>query len=285
MKRIAAFFITALVIIMFQATADAAETNKRTVQLVIGANQAQVNGNSVALSSPAQLLNGTTLVPLRFVGEAFGCDVQWKAISNSAVVKLVDQNIEVPVGVSYAYVNGNRVGVQVPAQLIDGSTYVPLRFISENLGAQVDYNSSTRTVLITLQTYIDKERGFEMILPAGWVFDKAEDMVVMFSFNNTCQFGVGIAIEQAFDQQQFKRTTERCIEKMKDAGREVISTNTSDTVVEITCRVQGHIVITYYILRDSRIYLVEAAVPEKLGNTDIFEQSRYSIMINTLHKS
>lgn len=57
-----------------------------TVQLRLGESQAQVNGASRSLAVPAQAVNGTTLVPLRFVSEALGAAVKWQAASRTVII-------------------------------------------------------------------------------------------------------------------------------------------------------------------------------------------------------
>ncbi|MES2459411.1 MAG: stalk domain-containing protein [Armatimonadota bacterium] len=57
-----------------------------SVTLQIGGATAQVNGQTRTLSSPAQAVNGTTLVPLRFVSEALGADVKWRPESRTVVI-------------------------------------------------------------------------------------------------------------------------------------------------------------------------------------------------------
>lgn len=50
-----------------------------TIVLTIGANNALVNGKSVSLDVPAQIMKGTTMVPLRFIAENLSCKVEWKS--------------------------------------------------------------------------------------------------------------------------------------------------------------------------------------------------------------
>lgn len=61
-----------------------------TVNLKIGARQATVNGETVALDVPAQLINGTTYVPLRFVSQALGASVNWVAASKDVEIRSVE---------------------------------------------------------------------------------------------------------------------------------------------------------------------------------------------------
>ncbi|AEG60766.1 copper amine oxidase N-terminal domain-containing protein [Desulforamulus ruminis] len=170
MKRMILLLTTLLILSV--AGSAYAETSQGTVSLIIGDNEAQINGQSVAMAAPAQIIDGRTLVPLRFVGEAFGCDVQWNNTAQTAIVKLVNHAIEVPVSKNHAVINGVETEVQVPAQIIAGSTYVPLRFIGENLGAKVDFNSNTQTIFISIMTYLNKDQNFKMILPPEWIIDE-----------------------------------------------------------------------------------------------------------------
>lgn len=54
-----------------------ATSNGKTVQLTVGSNIAKINENSIVLDAPAIETDGRTLVPLRFIGEAMNCDVEW----------------------------------------------------------------------------------------------------------------------------------------------------------------------------------------------------------------
>jgi hypothetical protein len=60
--------------------------NGVVVKLVIGSNTAVVNGKEVTLDTPAEIINGRTLIPVRFIATAFSADVQWEPVSQSVVV-------------------------------------------------------------------------------------------------------------------------------------------------------------------------------------------------------
>lgn len=63
-----------------------AETGNTSVRLPIGRPQAFVNGQGVKLDVPALIVNGRTLVPLRFLGEAFGREVAWNSDTRTASI-------------------------------------------------------------------------------------------------------------------------------------------------------------------------------------------------------
>lgn len=64
------------------------------VELGIGKTEAKKNAQSVTLDVPAQLINDRTMVPLRFIGEAFGADVTWMGSSNTVEIKTVEKPVE-----------------------------------------------------------------------------------------------------------------------------------------------------------------------------------------------
>ena len=70
------------------ATAKATR-NGKSVSVTIGSNLAIVDGESVTIDQSASLLNGRTMVPLRFVSEAFGADVQWLGDSQSVIINAI----------------------------------------------------------------------------------------------------------------------------------------------------------------------------------------------------
>lgn len=168
--------ILALTTVLFLLSAGAASagTAEKVITLVVGDVRAQVDGQDVTMPAPAVIVDERSLVPLRFVGGAFGCDVQWNDASRTATVRLAGHIIEVPIGKSTAVINGLEAPVQVPARIIDGRTYVPLRFVGESLGARVDFDPATYKITIAMQSYMNEEAGFKMVLPPGWVVDREE---------------------------------------------------------------------------------------------------------------
>lgn len=83
--------------------------------------------------------NGRTLVPVRIVSEILGANVEWNAVDKT--VKITDSNTDVLLTIDSkeANVNGDVKTLDVPARIFNSLTYVPLRFISETLNAEVQY--------------------------------------------------------------------------------------------------------------------------------------------------
>lgn len=106
-----------------------------------------VAGKEIKPETPAYIENGRTMVPLRFISEALGEKVDWKADTKSVIVG--DNKASLVIGEKEINANGKKIAIDSPAVIKDSRTFVPLRAISEILGAKVDWESSTRSVKIS----------------------------------------------------------------------------------------------------------------------------------------
>ena len=108
----------------------------------------RLNGNWMTFDVEPVLMNDRTMVPFRAIFEALGCTVSWDAENKVAIGKRNGKEIRLPIGSARVTVAGKGMNLDQPAALKDGRTLVPLRFVSEALGAQVKWDGSTRTVTI-----------------------------------------------------------------------------------------------------------------------------------------
>ena len=105
-----------------------------------------VNGQTVNFDQPPVERAGRVFVPLRGVFERLGASVVYANGQINATGN--GRNISLRIGSNVAYVNGNQTTIDVAPFLIGARTLVPLRFVAQALGANVDYNDSSRTVAI-----------------------------------------------------------------------------------------------------------------------------------------
>ncbi len=109
-------------------------------------------GVALEADVPAMVIDGTTLVPIRFVGDLLGATIGWDSEIKEAIVQTEEKIILLDVGSEFAIVNNEKVelstGVSVELVVYDGiaRTLVPLRFVSEQLGATVNYDETTHTI-------------------------------------------------------------------------------------------------------------------------------------------
>jgi len=98
--------------------------------------------------TPPTVVDGRTLVPVRAIFEALDASVDWDAAAKTATGTTPDTTVIMQIDNQTAYVNGEAKLLDVPAQLINGSTMVPARFISEALGYDVTWYQPTQTAAI-----------------------------------------------------------------------------------------------------------------------------------------
>ena len=115
-----------------------------------------LNGRAINFGpvSPTQQ-SGRVLVPLRGVFEALGAFVEYNNATQSISATRGETRVQLTIGSARAYVNGQARALDVPAQVQSGRTLVPLRFVSEALGATVLWNDAQRQVLITTSGSVD----------------------------------------------------------------------------------------------------------------------------------
>lgn len=68
-----------------------AQRDATSVELTLGSYQARVNGQGVSLDAPARSVGGRTMVPLRFIGEALGAGVDWRASTRTVLITSAGQ--------------------------------------------------------------------------------------------------------------------------------------------------------------------------------------------------
>jgi len=88
------------------------------------------------------------MLPVRFVVENLGGSIGWDDETQLVTIKKGDVEIEIYIGQSFALVNGTPIELDSPAYIENGRTFLPLRFIAENLGAKVEWNAETKQVVI-----------------------------------------------------------------------------------------------------------------------------------------
>jgi cytochrome c-type biogenesis protein CcmE len=109
-----------------------------------------LNGQFISFGqvTPVQV-GGRVLVPLRGIFESLGSVVNYDAPTSTVYASSGANQIQLRLGATQATVNGQTRYLDVPAQVRFGRTLVPLRFVSEAMGANVSWNESQRTVFIS----------------------------------------------------------------------------------------------------------------------------------------
>ncbi len=109
----------------------------------------KVNGNYVYCDVPAFIENGRTMVPIRAISEALNADVSYDDATKTAIIQKGDNTIKIPMNSSTAYVNGVAHTLEASAKNVSDRIFVPVRFVSEGLKSNVDWDEYNYSVIIT----------------------------------------------------------------------------------------------------------------------------------------
>ena len=95
------------------------------------------------------IVEDRTLVPIRGVFEALDFYPTWNGEDQTATLTRSDYTIVVTIGSDVFTTNGVEHDLDVPAQIMEGSTMLPLRAVLESIGYYLTWDGNTRTVIIT----------------------------------------------------------------------------------------------------------------------------------------
>ena len=164
MKKLIKRFL--LILILFSCGIQSAAAASVNVTL---------NGKPLSFDTAPCINNGRVLVPVRGVLESLGYSVHWQEHTKTVLAMKDGMNIALPLNSRNVIVNSNQVTIDVPATLNGSRTYVPLRFLAEYSGADVQWDPASSTVII----YSVEAEGY-----------KKEDSVVYIQTNRMQGSGI-----------------------------------------------------------------------------------------------
>lgn len=137
----------------------------------------KLNNNYLYSDVAPTIVNDRTLLPMRAIFEALGADVEWDETTATATATGAKATIKITENDTTAYVNGIETELDVPAMIIDGRFVVPVRFISESLGATVTWDemSSLVTIKIAVESTIKKKWDIPNVIDIKSAIQSGDD--------------------------------------------------------------------------------------------------------------
>ena len=111
-------------------------------------NKALVNGAEKDLPVPPTIINGRLMLPLRFIGDAINAKFTSVNVEKKTVLEFDGKKIEIWGGKSTAKVNGKEIQLDTSPVVLDGSTLVPVKLVSEHFGYPMEFEPLTKTVIL-----------------------------------------------------------------------------------------------------------------------------------------
>ena len=123
------------------------------------------NAVEFKFDTPPVIKDGRTLIPVRALTEGFGAKVEWDGESRQAIIEKDDKRITIILDTNKAIVDDEEIELDVQSQITNSRTYVPLRFILETFGLEIEWEEETDTIIINdpLYSVITPENFVETI--------------------------------------------------------------------------------------------------------------------------
>lgn len=115
-----------------------------------------LNGKEIKTDAAPFIKNNRTLVPIRFISEALNYDVKWNEKAQTVNINNQKDTLDLKINSDKVLVNGDEKTIDVAPVIYKNRTFVPIRFVSENLGVNVGWNDKTSTVILS-----DKEESLK----------------------------------------------------------------------------------------------------------------------------
>lgn len=179
-KTIAKIIIYSLVFVILLSIpifslAEDSENTKTTMVFIIDNNSYTANGELIVMDVSPMIIEGRTMLPIRYAANPLGADIQWDGQEKKVTLILAEKKLELWVGQSNALVDGLNIPIDptnpnVKPVIINGRTMLPLRFVTENLGCELDWDPATKKVTITKDSKPNLTISNPIIIPPIGVF-------------------------------------------------------------------------------------------------------------------
>lgn len=128
-------------VILLPGLVSAANYEDSNVTVYLKDQQLTFNQNPV-------VSNGRVLVPLRGIFEPLGANVQWNSETRTVVATKGNKAISLTIGSNTAIIGGVQINLDTAADVVNGSTMVPIRFVSEALDTSVGYDAAQNKITL-----------------------------------------------------------------------------------------------------------------------------------------
>lgn len=211
-----------------------------------------VDTNLVETDTPPTVVDGRTLVPVRAIFEAIGATVEWDNATRTATGVRGETTVTIQIDNTTAYVNGEAKTLDVPAQLINGRTMVPARFISEAMGCEVTWYQKTQTAAVA-----DKTKGQHIYVTATGE---------KYHYDGSCNGGTYYEATLAEAMGRGLTPCEKCVLTNQTTNQPsqtggTVSANYKTTVIRV---VDGDTIVVNYNGIEEKVRLIGVDTPESV---------------------
>lgn len=144
-KRRIGFLVFAMLFVFTSAVQAAPAKASAPIRVLL-------DGKEIKFQAAPVIKNGVTFVQFRPLFQTLGYKVNWTSATKQVTGTLADQKLQMKLGSTIAYVNGQKTKLAIAPYTKNGNTLVPLRFVAESTGLPVKWDSKARTIKIDRKT-------------------------------------------------------------------------------------------------------------------------------------
>ncbi|MBQ4528802.1 MAG: peptidylprolyl isomerase [Clostridia bacterium] len=235
---------------------SAISVQAKTIEFTIGSDSMYISDSDIAkktIDAKPYIENSRTMIPIRAVSENFGAEVSWNDAERKVTITADETIIELFIDSDIAKVNGEDKKLDTPPAIVDSRTMVPLRFISEALGKNVEYISASKQVLITDESpvmtingervTIDEFRAWATLL--GYQLDPAYAEYIINDLSNTIM--VTNLMAQEAEYNGYSLTEAQSLELTNSISSMSEDIYKSSLIAPIAKLLSDDLIITHYI--------------------------------------
>ncbi len=113
----------------------------------------KVGGEILETDTPATIIQGRTMLPVRALFERLGATVEYDTVTKTVTAKNDERIVSLSIGSDIMYVDGEKRKIDVPATIVNNRTLIPLRACAEAFDLEVEWNGKTRTASVLIEDY------------------------------------------------------------------------------------------------------------------------------------
>ena len=289
MKRIVSLFIS--VVLIFSSFCMINVFAEDGIKIVIDGKRQDYDVMPVNIS-------GRVLVPLRGIFETLGAKVVYTDETKRVTATKGDTVVKLKIGDDEAYIDQKKVTLDVAATIVSERTMVPVRFVSEALGANVSWDGDTKTVSIA--TLPLKPGLAELVsdihrpVPVGFEKSSRIDDVYYFSTEGSSvkrdlpapdisKGEVVFGDEEFFGETSFKGSQYASMQIVEENGERImqfktkkIATSSSDCILSFTSRIKGDVLAEDVMLLSFKVRCTDGGSVDNVGIIQLQVQEKES---------
>lgn len=159
--RVASFVMVLVLLAGLGSAGSALDADQETLYLAAAVPvwdvSVYIDDVRLQLDDPPRIQDGRTLVPMRHFFEGLGATVSWDGVDRVASGSRDGIEVDIPIGSTQPTVQGQVVPIEIVAQIFEGRTYIPLRFVGEAFGDDVNWDGGRRRIDIYTGQAPDEE--------------------------------------------------------------------------------------------------------------------------------